>query len=286
MVKIQKTAKPKAKPKIFKQKQKQMQNVVVNINKPIRKKKVDQIQAPPKLPPVASSLARMQPEKPSFSFSPMLQFPHQDTSSSALLMKEIMKQKQSNPFQETLRQHTLASSKDDEIASLREQLKQLQPISARVVETALRGLNTPSTNRYLGDVQDDLRFSYRARMARAEEDAHLKLGGHAPADGPAIVDKILDNASAELLRAPPAEVFDTLGALQGKKFASPSDAPDAEDYEVIPETILAPAISPTRLRVAIDAQTEVRGAEGGREGGGGGVAGVPPQLAKRVIHQY
>ena len=274
MVKIQKTAKPKAKPKIFKQKQKQMQNVVVNINKPIRKKKVDSIQAPPKLPP--------REEKPSFSFSPMLQFPHQDTSSSALLMKEILKQKQSNPFQETLRLRALEGSRDDEIASLREQLKQFQT-RPNNVEEILREIGRPSSNQYLGDTQDDLRFSRRARNARAEEDAHLRLGGYAPADGPAIVDRILENASAELLRAQSAEVFDTLGALQGKKFASPSDAPDeGEEYTVQPDTILA-----TRLRVAIDAQTEVRGAEGGREGGGGGgVAGVPPQLAKRVIHQY
>ncbi len=113
MVKIQKTAKPKAKPKIFKQKQKQMQNVVVNINKPIRKKKIDSIQAPPKPPAPA--------EKPSFSFSPMLQFPHQDTSSSALLMKEILKQKQSNPFQEQLRHRALEGARDDEVASLRVQ---------------------------------------------------------------------------------------------------------------------------------------------------------------------
>ena len=132
MFKIQKTAKPKAKPKIFKQKQKQMQNVVVNINKPIRKKKVDSIQAPPKLPA----------EKPSFSFSPMLQFPHQDTSSSALLMKEILKQKQSNPFQETLRLHTLASSRDDEIASLREQLKQFQTRPNNVEENFTRNRST------------------------------------------------------------------------------------------------------------------------------------------------
>ena len=278
MVKIQKTAKPKAKPKLFKQKQKQMQNVVVNFNKPVRQprqKKVDTIQAPPK-PPA---------DKPSFSFSPMLQFPHQDTSSSALLMKEILKQKQSNPFQELLRNRALESSRDDEIAAIREQLKKFQ-VRPDNVEAVSRGLNAPSSARYLGDATDDLRFSYRARNARAEEDAHLRLGGYSAANPPTIIDAILEDASANLLRAQPTETFDTLGAEQGNKFASPSNAPEAEDYEVVPDTILAPALSPSRLRVAIDAQTEVRGAAAAaaaeEEGAGGeAVAGVPAQLVRR-----
>ena len=80
-----------------------------------------------------------------------------------------------------------------------------------------RDLSAPSTTRYLGDHTDDVRISHRARLP-SEDEAHLRLGGFAPAPAVSIVDRELEDASSSLLRASPLESYDTLGEEQILKF--------------------------------------------------------------------
>jgi len=225
MVKIQKTAKPKVKARLVKLKQKQMQNVIVNINKQTRKKKVDTIQAPPK-----------QAEKPSISFSPQLSFAQPDSS----LLKEILKQN-NRSLEETLKQTVLNSTRQDEIEALKTQLGQLTArFAATTTEPEFR------TTQYQGSVLDDRKFANRSRLPTSVEHPHSRLGGEKEVYKPGITDITVERELSALRTAPvdPSEE-------QKFKFAAATETSglgaSRESAPYDPVSILQPENIPIRL---------------------------------------
>ena len=149
MSKLQKTKKPKAKQT---QKQKQAQNVVVNIHKPTRAKKSQlQKEASPKE-------KRIPHPPPQFSFSPVISMPSVQSDSS--ITRHILKNQ--DRFENELKKYALANSQADEIEALKQRFDKLTTGKPQIVMSDLstRGAST----RFVGDNLDDVKFTTDGRL--------------------------------------------------------------------------------------------------------------------------
>ena len=208
MSKLQKAKKPKAKPT---QKQKQAQNVIVNIHKPTRAKKSQlQKESSPKE-------KRMPHPPPQFSFNPVISMPAQQQENS--ITRHILLNQ--DKFERELRKYAIANSQADEIDALKRQVAHIRlgtnPSSTPIVYSDLETRGT--FHRFVGDGLDAVKIAEDKRLTPLEG-LKAKLQTREPA---LKSQSRFANPHQAEFEAEQADIFDLAGAsLKKPEEESPS----------------------------------------------------------------
>ena len=158
MSKLQKAKKPKAK---LTQKQKQAQNVIVNINKPTTRARKSRIQKES-----SPKEKRIPHAPPQFSFNPVISMPA--TQSDNSITRHILLNQ--DKFERELRKYAVANSQADEIEALKRDMTHLKlgavPSSTPIVYSDLE--TRGSFHRFVGDGLDTVKIADDKRPTELE----------------------------------------------------------------------------------------------------------------------